>query len=706
MRSLLVTSAFVCSLLIHAAAIAQVFSPHPTASSGTIPMGTGQSLYGNFGIGADGANPPPRTYNVHRKYDGLGQVPDGGNPPYTDLHTLDPDPDNPTSAFWNNLDQGGTLGAGSGFTTGFKAPGTFIGTSAATSSYEEQLLKFGPVIDVGAIPGNFNGDSSNRRQWELRVGFLEDPDGFLDNTSPNTGEIDLWDGVWGSDGVSMNFFIGSNDEGSQIGSSNWFTMSQFEGADMTAGFYGQSGSPATAIASENQRNNLPMFVTRVVTNEPLDDLLEPTSPAGTHTAYIDTGIAYDDFVEVSWNMQLNDPTATPGTREAREVRFTAKVGNVNYTGLFDPGDENNPVVPNQTNDPGSPYLDGFFDWQNATPMFYLGADNETAPGAVGVQGIFAPGDFDGDGTVDDTDLAKWTGDKFQISTSFSRGDGDQNGMTDVRDVITWTGALFGTSANAPQFVYDSETGELSLNGGGADINAFSVEVDPAQVNSVTNANLPNADTGWEVQNFGGAIQGFDITLSEDGGANGATASHVIATLAAGLSAADFGNVLFSDGTGSGTASIRIDGGMTSCDFDNSSSCDIADLNLLMYTGLGTADAQFDLDGSGSVDLADRDAFLRQIGSLPGDANLDGKDDAMDLNAVGTNWQSTDLTSWADGDFNGDGRSDAQDLNDLGIYWQMTADDFANQAAASAVPETSAGLYLLVGLMSWLGLRRR
>lgn len=148
-------------------------------------------------------------------------------------------------------------------------------------------------------------------------------------------------------------------------------------------------------------------------------------------------------------------------------------------------------------------------------------------------------------------------------------------------------------------------------------------------------------------------------------------------------------------------------GETGCDFNTDGVCDISDIDELMYTGLGTEDAKYDLDGSGgTIDLADRDAWLREAGSLPGDANLSGVNEAGDLNAVGSNWQSDSSTSWAQGDYNGDGSTNAQDLNTLGTWWTKSAADFAAaEASAAAVPEPSAGCMLLI-LMSGLSCLRR
>ena len=681
-----VPCAFVAFLMVVRSALGDVFSPSPSASTGTLPEGSGQALYGNYGVGADGANPPADTYNIYRKYTGIDRL----TAPDTDLHTLDPEQGNPTSAIWSGLNQGGTPGTGMGFDTGFKAPGMFVGTSPSTSTYEDQLLNFGPVIDVGALPdGNFNGDSSNRRQWELRVGFLEDPEAFIDDNAPNGGDMDLWHGSWMSDGVSMNIFIGSNDEGGQTGNSNWFTSSQFNNATGDVpNFMAQSGAADTAIADEPGRDALPLTAHYISTGEELEDL------SGHH----DAGVDYNGRIEMSWWMELNNPDAAPGSAEAREVKMTAKVGNVIYEGLFDPGDANNPIIPNTTNDPTSAYTDGFFDWQNATPVFYLGAHNQTAPGAAGVQGVFVPGDFDASGAINDDDLSLWEANKYGINKVFAAGDGTQDGLTDVRDLIGWSGAVFGSSGNSPQFVYNPENGELALNGGGVDVHAFSVEVDPDNVVSVTNANLPNADTGWDVQNFGGAVQGNDITLSEDGATNGATGNHVIATLATGLTAGDFGKVSFADSTGSGLSQITIGGVGPACDFNGDGVCDIVDLDELLYTGLGTVDPKYDLDGSGVVTLDDRDEFLRQINSFPGDFDLNGQVVAGDLNILGGNWQQTELTSWAQGDSNGDGLADARDLNDLGANWQQGA-------AANAVPEPAGWALAITGLLAFISRRR-
>jgi hypothetical protein len=145
-----------------------------------------------------------------------------------------------------------------------------------------------------------------------------------------------------------------------------------------------------------------------------------------------------------------------------------------------------------------------------------------------------------------------------------------------------------------------------------------------------------------------------------------------------------------------------------CDFDADADCDVADLNGLQGA-LGSNNATYDLDSSGTVDAADTNSWLTIAGNenvgapyVRGDTNLDGDVDAGDLNALGTNWQRTDSPGWDEGNFNGDEFVNASDLNDLGVNWlQGTA-----APLNAAVPEPG-GLGLLgIGLMALASLRRR
>ena len=95
-----------------------------------------------------------------------------------------------------------------------------------------------------------------------------------------------------------------------------------------------------------------------------------------------------------------------------------------------------------------------------------------------------------------------------------------------------------------------------------------------------------------------------------------------------------------------------------CDFDLNGTCDIIDLELLGDSLGLLAPNAFDLDGSGTVDLSDRDFWLVIAGNevigtpyVGGDSDLDGDVDSVDLNALGIHWQMVGDTGWGEGDFN-------------------------------------------------------
>jgi hypothetical protein len=138
-----------------------------------------------------------------------------------------------------------------------------------------------------------------------------------------------------------------------------------------------------------------------------------------------------------------------------------------------------------------------------------------------------------------------------------------------------------------------------------------------------------------------------------------------------------GDPIFGDVTGEGLLTVR--------DLDQ----------LTSEIRAGSTDTKFDLDESGAVDSADRDFWVTDVMSTSiGDANLDGKVSATDLNALALNWRATDATSWSQGEFTGDGNVDAMDLNALALNWQS---GIAAAASPAAVPEPSSITLLLLGL---------
>ncbi len=145
------------------------------------------------------------------------------------------------------------------------------------------------------------------------------------------------------------------------------------------------------------------------------------------------------------------------------------------------------------------------------------------------------------------------------------------------------------------------------------------------------------------------------------------------------------------------------------DFDNNGSLGCGDIDLLTaaVASMGN-DPAFDLNGDGSVNLEDRDAWLALAGAanldsqtpyLIGDANLDGSVDISDFNI----WNSNKFTStpaWCAGDFSADGSVDASDFN----LWN--GNKFRSSADGAVVPEPQLAMMVLGMLAGLPWLRRR
>ena len=136
------------------------------------------------------------------------------------------------------------------------------------------------------------------------------------------------------------------------------------------------------------------------------------------------------------------------------------------------------------------------------------------------------------------------------------------------------------------------------------------------------------------------------------------------------------------------------------DFNGDDILDATDIDLLLdAVNRGSQNAAYVL--SGNSDTPDATEVVYYVGeildSLMGDANLDGRVDAGDLNQLGINWLSADCQTWSTGDFNADGIVNAADLNVVGVHWLGTGEAVQNgrrripraplrQATATLLPD--------------------
>lgn len=177
-------------------------------------------------------------------------------------------------------------------------------------------------------------------------------------------------------------------------------------------------------------------------------------------------------------------------------------------------------------------------------------------------------------------------------------------------------------------------------------------------------------------------------------------SHTVESLRL-ISFNDLGQIAFVAGfeqDGASFSGVFLTDGVP-CDLSGNGACDVTDLDRLV-NGIVSArnDAALDITGDGSVDPFDLEVWLGRASVdnglpasyRPGDANLDGVVDAVDLAA----WRENNFTvdgSWSGGDFNADGVTDVSDFN----LWNESFDAFA----AATVPEPSIANTLLWLIMA-------
>ena len=123
---------------------------------------------------------------------------------------------------------------------------------------------------------------------------------------------------------------------------------------------------------------------------------------------------------------------------------------------------------------------------------------------------------------------------------------------------------------------------------------------------------------------------------------------------------------------------------------------------------GTVEDRFDINGDGSVDNADRVAWVTDVAKTWfGDSDLNGEFNSGDLVTVFAKGEYEDRvegnSTWATGDWSGDGEFTSADFVDAfadGGY------EIGERVAVAAVPEPSASLLLILATTMTFGRARR
>ena len=132
------------------------------------------------------------------------------------------------------------------------------------------------------------------------------------------------------------------------------------------------------------------------------------------------------------------------------------------------------------------------------------------------------------------------------------------------------------------------------------------------------------------------------------------------------------------------------------DVNGSGVVDVRDVAAIC-SGLGSADDRYEFTDDDTITVADAHAFVEQrLGTIPGDANLDGDVNFDDFLLLSANF-GRDFRDWQRGDFDCDQRVDFPDFLILSEHFGMSAAaSGANASQTASVPEPSS--FLLSGLM--------
>ena len=144
------------------------------------------------------------------------------------------------------------------------------------------------------------------------------------------------------------------------------------------------------------------------------------------------------------------------------------------------------------------------------------------------------------------------------------------------------------------------------------------------------------------------------------------------------------------------------------DFDGDGVLGIGDINSLTTAAAsGTNQAEFDLNGDGSVNQEDIGQWVRDVrNTWIGDANLDGEFNSSDFVAVFTAglFETGNAATWENGDWNGDGVFGSGDF--VAAFTDGGFELGPKPAAGAQVPEPNSLLPFLAAMLVFGMFQRR
>jgi hypothetical protein len=262
------------------------------------------------------------------------------------------------------------------YTNAYDAPGLFIDYTATGP-----VTNAGKVITLKSMVSSI--DPNGGDSFDVRMGFMENPAGFVTAKGGDNSSMDMYFGDWNTDGACIEILLDNR-----------------SGASWVATVGKSTQVAGLSALSEGGRTDRSYIVDGEI------------------------GVASTDPLPLSWRMYASEGS----------VYFEAKVGFATYKWAVN--------TTNPSNSDSIGYNDGAFAWQTSLPVLFVGrsaAYDGTIPvvctiGIAEVETPKMPGDANGDGAVDVGDLGILAANYGGANKTWAQGDFNGDKLVDVGDL--------------------------------------------------------------------------------------------------------------------------------------------------------------------------------------------------------------------------------------------------------------------------------